>query len=36
MKDILIHEYFGINSKIVWKTLKEDLPPLREKIKKMI
>lgn len=36
MRDILIHEYFGINSKIVWKTLKEDLPPLKEKIKNMM
>ncbi len=36
MRDILIHDYFGINTEVVWKTAKEDLPELREKIKKLI
>ena len=26
MRDKLIHEYFGINYKIVWKTVVEDIP----------
>lgn len=36
MRDILIHEYFGVNTEIIWKTIKEDLPELRNKIKKII
>ena len=32
MRDILIHQYFGINLKRVWKTIKEDLPQLKAKI----
>ncbi len=36
MRDILIHDYFGINTKVVWKTAKEDLPELKEKIQKLI
>lgn len=36
MRDVLIHDYFGINTKVVWKTAKEDLPELREKIKRLI
>ncbi|MEM0203751.1 MAG: DUF86 domain-containing protein [Archaeoglobaceae archaeon] len=35
MRDKLIHEYFGVDLKRVWKTVKEDIPnlkPLFEKI----
>jgi uncharacterized protein with HEPN domain len=28
IRDKLIHDYFGINLEVVWKTVKEDLPPL--------
>jgi len=37
MRDILVHEYFGVDIKRVWKTVKEDilnLKPLFEKILK--
>lgn len=27
-RDKLIHEYFGINHRIIWNTVKEDLPVL--------
>jgi len=36
MRDILIHDYFGINTEVVWKTVNEDLPGLRVKIRKLI
>jgi uncharacterized protein with HEPN domain len=36
MRDKLIHEYFGVNSKIVWKTVKEDLPSLKKLIIKIL
>ena len=36
MRDILIHDYFGINTAVVWETAKEDLPALKEKIQKLI
>ena len=29
MRDKLIHGYFGIQLDVVWKTIKERLPPLR-------
>lgn len=32
MKDKLIHEYFGVSFYIVWETIKNDLPPLKQKI----
>jgi uncharacterized protein with HEPN domain len=28
MRDKLIHEYFGVNQEVVWKTVTEDLPPI--------
>ncbi len=36
MRDVLIHEYFGINTAVVWKTAKEELPRLKEKIQRLI
>jgi len=30
MRDKLIHEYFGVNKKVVWNTIKNDLPILKE------
>lgn len=36
MRDILIHEYFGVNLRRVWKVTKKDLPELKEKILKIL
>jgi len=36
MRDVLIHEYFGINIERVWETAKSDLPGLKEKIWKIL
>lgn len=32
MRDNLIHEYFGIDLKVVWKTIHEDLPSFKKQI----
>ncbi len=29
MRDKLVHEYFGVDLELVWKTVKEDLPVLK-------
>jgi len=29
MRNFLIHEYFGVNTKVVWDTCKNDLPSLK-------
>ena len=36
MRNVLIHEYFGINTKIVWNTCKIDLPSLKKDLKKLL
>lgn len=35
MRDKLIHEYFGVNIKVVWKTIKEDLPGVKLQIEEI-
>ncbi len=32
IRNILAHEYFGIDLEIVWKTVKEDLPILKKRL----
>lgn len=36
MRDKVIHEYFGVNLKVVWKAAKEELPPLKQLIRKIL
>ncbi len=35
MRDILMHEYFGVNLERVWKVIKEDIFELKNKIVKV-
>lgn len=35
LRDILIHEYFGVDLEIVWSVVKDKLPELKDKINKM-
>lgn len=36
MRDKLIHEYFGVNLKVLWKTIKEELPLLGPLVRKVL
>jgi uncharacterized protein with HEPN domain len=36
MRDKVIHEYFGVDAKIVWITATKEIPPLKDKILKVI
>lgn len=36
MRNILIHDYFGVNEEVLWRTVQEDLPPLREALTEML
>lgn len=36
MRNFLIHEYFGVNLKVVWDTCKNDLPALKTFIGKVL
>lgn len=36
MRDVLIHDYFGVDLEVVWRTLVEDLPPLVERLQQRL
>lgn len=36
MRDKMIHGYFGVDIETLWKTLREDLPPLNEYVKDLL
>jgi len=36
MRNRLIHEYFGVNKKIVWQTCKKDLKELKKQIEGLL
>ena len=35
MRNILIHEYFGLDDEVIWKTIQDDLPFLKDTIRKL-
>lgn len=35
-RDIMIHEYFGVNLERIWKTIREDILPFKKQLKKML
>lgn len=36
MRDVLIHQYFGVKPDRIWTTVKRDLPGIRQSIKSML
>ena len=36
MRNKLTHEYFGVNTKVVWRTVQEDLPVIIPALRKML
>ena len=36
MRDKLIHEYFGVNKQVLWKTIKEDLLKIKPQINQVL
>ena len=35
LRNVIVHEYFGISVQIIWQTIQEDLPSLKEKLKNL-
>jgi len=36
MRNIFVHEYFGVDSKLVWEIIKDDLPVLKVRISEIL
>jgi|SRR3989338_2200821 len=35
MRNKVVHEYFGVDEEILWKTIKEDLPIFKKQVEKL-
>ena len=36
LRNLLVHEYFGIDEDIVWGIIKKDIPKLQEEVKRLL
>jgi uncharacterized protein with HEPN domain len=36
MRDKVVHGYFGVDVRTLWNTVKDDLPPLKQLVQKML
>jgi uncharacterized protein with HEPN domain len=36
MRNVFVHEYFGVDSNLVWEIINSDLPELKEKVIKIL
>jgi len=36
LRNVMVHEYFGLDLENIWKIIREDLPPLKGKIKEIL
>ncbi len=36
MRDVLIHEYFGVDYQVVWKTVTERIPEFKKTIDEIL
>jgi uncharacterized protein with HEPN domain len=36
MRDKVIHAYFGVDVEVVWKTVRQDLPPLVDTVRRVL
>ena len=36
MRNKLIHQYYGVDLEVLWRTVHENLPPLRDAIRRML
>jgi uncharacterized protein with HEPN domain len=36
MRNVLVHDYFRINTSIVWETVEKDLPPLKSQLEEIL
>ncbi len=35
MRDILVHDYFGVNARVVWKTATQDVPVMTASLRRI-
>jgi uncharacterized protein with HEPN domain len=36
LRNVVVHEYFGIDLRVVWNVIERDLPPLKERVEDIL
>jgi len=36
MRNVLVHDYFGVDLEEIWRVVERDLPELKNKLKKLV
>jgi uncharacterized protein with HEPN domain len=36
VRNIVVHEYFGVDTEILWETVRADLPPLVDRLERVL
>lgn len=36
MRNVLVHEYFGVSLSILWETVQQDLPPVVPQLERLL
>ena len=36
MRNIVTHGYFGVDNEVIWRTVRDDLPPLHSNVERII
>lgn len=36
MRNVVIHEYFGVDKEVIWRTVREDLPALQTELAQIV
>lgn len=36
LRDVLIHEYFGVDTQRIWETIQKDLPGFKQQVEKLL
>ena len=36
MRNVVIHGYFGVDTEVIWRTVQDDLPPLRRIVDRIL
>ena len=36
VRNVVVHEYFGVDERVIWDTIKKDLPPLVAPLSKLL
>jgi uncharacterized protein with HEPN domain len=36
MRNVVIHQYFGVDEAVIWRTIQDDIPPLITAVSKIL